>query len=107
MIKTQTSTWKINFLNPLMKFLKQITFSDSYFIIFTVPPEPPTLYTARTTSSSLMFHWRLSSNGDAPIIGYTITYHMHPRGAYKQVMIPRHTTSYYLNVSDHITLDFF
>jgi len=64
-----------------------------------VPPEPPVLYTARATSSSLVFHWRLSSNGDAPITGYTMTYHSHPKGAYKQVSIPRHTTSYYLNVS--------
>lgn len=68
-------------------------------LFFTVPPEPPVLYTARATSSSLVFHWRLSSNGDAPITGYTMTYHAHPRGPYKQVTIPRHTTSYYLNVS--------
>ncbi|XP_025423992.1 Down syndrome cell adhesion molecule-like protein Dscam2 isoform X3 [Sipha flava] len=68
-----------------------------YRIIVQVPPEPPILYTARATSSSLVFHWRLSSNGDAPITGYTMTYHVHPRGPYKQVTIPRHTTSYYLN----------
>lgn len=67
--------------------------------IFAVPPEPPVLYTARATSTSLVYHWRLSSNGDAPITGYTMTYHLHPKGPYKQVTIPRHTTSYYLNVS--------
>ncbi|XP_025200616.1 Down syndrome cell adhesion molecule-like protein Dscam2 isoform X5 [Melanaphis sacchari] len=68
-----------------------------YQIIVQVPPEPPILYTARATSSTLVFHWRLSSNGDAPITGYTMTYHLHPRGPYRQVSIPRHTTSYYLN----------
>ncbi|XP_027854261.2 cell adhesion molecule Dscam2 isoform X3 [Aphis gossypii] len=68
-----------------------------YQIIVQVPPEPPVLYTARATSSTLVFHWRLSSNGDAPITGYTMTYHLHPRGPYRQVSIPRHTTSHYLN----------
>lgn len=69
--------------------------------VFAVPPEPPVLYAARATSSSLAYHWRLTSNGDAPITGYTVTYHLHPGGPYKQVTIPRHTTSYYLNVSVH------
>lgn len=64
-----------------------------------MPPEPPNLYTARSTSSSIIFHWRLSSTGDAPITGYTMTYHLLPKGPYKQVAIPRHTTSFYLNVS--------
>ncbi|XP_050537388.1 cell adhesion molecule Dscam2 isoform X2 [Daktulosphaira vitifoliae] len=68
-----------------------------YQVIVQVPPEPPVLYIAKTTSSSLGFHWRLSSNGDAPITSYTMTYHLLPRGPYKQVSIPRHSTSYYLN----------
>ncbi|XP_050430112.1 cell adhesion molecule Dscam2 isoform X2 [Adelges cooleyi] len=73
------------------------TDSIVYQIVVQVPPEPPVLYTARTTSTSLVFHWRLSSNGDAPITGYTITYHLLPKGPYKQVSIARHTTSFYLN----------
>ncbi|VVC39650.1 Hypothetical protein CINCED_3A005038 [Cinara cedri] len=68
-----------------------------YQIVVQVPPEPPILYTARATSTSIVFHWRLSSTGDAPITGYTMTYHLLPKGPYKQVVIPRHTTSYYLN----------
>lgn len=60
-----------------------------------VPPGPPFLYVTSATSSSILMHWKDSSNGNAPITEYTLHYRK-THGNLEEKQLSRHATSHEL-----------
>lgn len=66
-----------------------------YNLIVQVPPSSPVLYVTSATSSSILMHWKSSSNGNAPILGYTLHYRR-SHGNLEEMQLSRHASSHEL-----------
>lgn len=64
-------------------------------LIVQVPPSSPVLYVTSATSSSIHMHWKISSNGNAPITDYTI-YYKSTIGHQQKKSLSRHITNHEL-----------
>lgn len=64
-------------------------------LIVQVPPIAPELYVSSATSSSILMHWKLNSNGNAPITMYKIHYRR-TQGNTDEITLSRHATSHEL-----------
>lgn len=67
----------------------------TYNVIVQVPPGPPFLYVTSATSSSILMHWKDSSNGNAPITEYTLHYRK-THGNLEEKQLSRHASSHEL-----------
>ncbi|XP_037034782.1 Down syndrome cell adhesion molecule-like protein Dscam2 isoform X7 [Bradysia coprophila] len=67
----------------------------TYNLIVQVPPGPPFLYVTSATSSSILMHWKDSSNGNAPITEYTLHYRK-THGNLEEKQLSRHASSHEL-----------
>lgn len=67
----------------------------TYNVIVQVPPGSPVLYVTSATSSSILLHWKDSSNGNAPITGYTLHYRR-SLGSSQEKKLSRHSSSHEL-----------
>lgn len=67
----------------------------TYNVIVQVPPSSPVLYVTSATSSSIHMHWKISSNGNAPITEYTI-YYKRTVGNLQKMLLSRHVTNHEL-----------
>lgn len=81
-----------------------VSLSWVYFIVIkkinllTVPPSAPLLYISSSTSNSILFHWKITDNGDSPITSYTIRYKRSQDNQH-QISLPRRSTSHELKVN--------
>lgn len=66
-----------------------------YKVIVQVPPGSPVLYVSSATSGSILLHWKDSSNGNAPITGYTL-YFRRTHGNIEERQLSRHASSHEL-----------
>lgn len=64
----------------------------TYQLIVQVPPSSPVLYVTSATSSSILMHWKVTSNGNAPILGYVLHYRR-SHGNLEELPISRHASS--------------
>lgn len=64
-------------------------------VIVQVPPGSPVLYVTSATSSSILLHWKDSSNGNAPITAYTLHYRR-TLGNLEDKKLSRHASSHEL-----------
>ncbi|KAK7578218.1 hypothetical protein V9T40_010423 [Parthenolecanium corni] len=69
--------------------------SVTYQLIIQVPPSAPLLYISSSTSNSILFHWKITDNGDSPITSYTIRYKRSQDNQH-QISLPRRSTSHEL-----------
>lgn len=67
----------------------------TYQVTVQVPPSSPVLYVTSATSSSILMHWKSTSNGNAPILGYTL-YYRRSRSNMEEMSLSRHSTSHEL-----------
>lgn len=67
----------------------------TYNVIVQVPPGSPVLYVTSATSSSILLHWKDSSNGNAPITAYTLHYRR-TLGNLEDKKLSRHASSHEL-----------
>lgn len=67
----------------------------TYNLIVQVPPGPPVLYVTSATSSSILMHWKSGSNGNAPIIAFTLHYRR-AHGNLEEKHLSRHASSHEL-----------
>lgn len=72
-----------------------------YFNFCLVPPSAPLLYISSSTSNSILFHWKLTDNGDSPITSYTMKYKKATE-TLNQIALPRKITTHELKVQIHI-----
>lgn len=66
-----------------------------YKVVVQVPPGSPVLYVTSATSSSILLHWKDSSNGNAPITGYTLHFRR-SHGNLEERQLSRHASSHEL-----------
>lgn len=67
----------------------------TYNLIVQVPPTSPVLYVTSATSSSIQMHWKISSNGNAPITDFTI-YYKRSIGNLQKMVLTRHVSNHEL-----------
>lgn len=67
----------------------------TYSVIVQVPPGSPVLYVTSATSSSILLHWKDTSNGNAPITAYTLHYRR-TMGNIEDKRLSRHASSHEL-----------
>lgn len=67
----------------------------TYNVVVQVPPGSPNLYVTSATSSSILLHWKDTSNGNAPITTYTLHYRR-SMGNMEEKRLSRHASSHEL-----------
>lgn len=67
----------------------------TYHLIIQVPPSSPVLYVTSATSSSILMHWKVTSNGNAPLLGFTLFYRR-SHGNLEEMSLSRHASSHEL-----------
>lgn len=67
----------------------------TYQLVIQVPPSSPVLYVTSATSSSILMHWKVTSNGNAPILGFTLHYRR-SHGNLEEMSLSRHASSHEL-----------
>lgn len=67
----------------------------TYNLVVQVPPNTPVLYVTSATSSSIHMHWKISSNGNAPITDFTI-YYKRTVGNLQKMALSRHISNHEL-----------
>lgn len=67
----------------------------TYQLIIQVPPSSPVLYVTSATSSSILMHWKVTSNGNAPLLGFTLNYRR-SHGNLEEMSLSRHASSHEL-----------
>lgn len=67
----------------------------TYQLIIQVPPSSPVLYVTSATSSSILMHWKVTSNGNAPLLGFTLFYRR-SHGNLEEMALSRHASSHEL-----------
>lgn len=67
----------------------------TYHLIVQVPPSSPVLYVTSATSSSILMHWKITSTGFAPILGFTLHYRRN-HGGLEEKSLSRHASSHEL-----------
>ena len=48
----------------------------SHLLLSSVPPSPPSVHVVQATPSSVTFRWRVTSDGNSPIVKAVINYKM-------------------------------
>lgn len=67
----------------------------THHLIVQVPPSSPVLYVTSATSSSIHMHWKIGSNGNAPITDYVI-YYKRNIGNQQKKTLSRHISNHEL-----------
>lgn len=68
----------------------------TYTLFVQVPPISPILYVTSATTNTILIQWKLSFDGNSPLIGYML-YYKRANSNVNEVFLSRHSSSYELN----------
>lgn len=70
----------------------------TYFLYVQTPPTAPLLFVASATSTSLLLHWKVESNGRARVNSLTLNYRKE-HGNLEEIILSKHLNSFELKVN--------